>query len=159
MRAGFAKTCKQCKALQNHSTTSLRHVIIVLSFHFRHHEKTVTVQHLQRYNYRKTAKGGNPVLVDGKFSLRSQPGRNFEDAARVHEKRKGEEKQLTKKLIGACHAGKGERKPVFPFISTCSLSVVFPFGLWFSLRNHTIDRVAQEFSVTCRWDLNYQRDV
>lgn len=156
MRAGFAKTCK---ALQNHSTTSLRHVIIVLSFHFRHHEKTVTVQHLQRYNYRKTAKGGNPVLVDGKFSLRSQPGRNFGDAARVHEKRKGEEKQLTKKLIGACHAGKGERKPVFPFISTCSLSVVFPFGLWFSLRNHTIDRVAQEFSVTCRWDLNYQRDV
>ena len=159
MRAGFAKTCKQSKALQNHSTTSLRHVIIVLSFHFRHHEKTVTVQHLQRYNYRKTAKGGNPVLVDGKFSLRSQPGRNFEDAARVHEKRKGEEKQLTKKLIGACHAGKGERKPVFLFISTCSLSVVFPFGLWFSLRNHTIDRVAQEFSVTCRWDLNYQRDV
>lgn len=159
MRAGFAKTCKQCKALQNHSTTSLRHVIIVLCFHFRHHEKTVTVQHLQRYNYRQTSKGGNPVLVDGKFSLRSQPGRNFEDAARVHEKRKGEEKQLTKKLIGACHAGKGERKHVFPFISTCSLSVVFPFGLWFSLRNHTIDRVAKGFSVTCRWDLNYQRDV
>ena len=43
MRAGFAKTCKECKALQNHFTTSLRHVIIVLCFHFRHHEKTVTV--------------------------------------------------------------------------------------------------------------------
>ena len=158
MRAGFAKTCKQCKALQNHSTTSLRHVIIVLCLHFRHHEKTVPVQDLQRYNYLKTAQGGTPVLVEGKFSLLSQPGKNFEDAARVQEKRKGEEKQLTrvqekrkgeeKKLIGECHAGQRERKHVFPVISTCSLSVVFPFGLWFSLRNHTLDRVAKGFSVT-----------